>query len=178
MKTSRFRYRLRYSLMGLLSLSLASCLSHKNVIRNYPFAQDDSCDCYTKHPLIVVGTNSNYFSKEKAFCTRGNYWMRRDSIAKLDELIYRMEDETHTTDSLKQVLTFVDSVGRKLKKEWTHTYIKTKWQTASDGKEVTILKQKIIYYNRFKSGRKRIGMKKYKHGSLVKSSSKNGYAIP
>lgn len=156
-------------------LTLSSCLSSKTVIRNYNFFNRESCDCITKHPLILIGTTSNYFSKEKAICTRLNYIARRDSIRLLQDLKYRLEEEDINGDSLTGKVIRIDSIVNELKDDWTHLKIKTKWKGSVDSLDATILKQKIKYFNKFKPLRKYIGIEKYKNGVLIKSKMKNGY---
>ncbi|WP_430401660.1 hypothetical protein [Fluviicola sp.] len=169
MKKEKRNY-FNFALFGIL-LILSSCMHTKTVSRNYEFATDDTCDCYTKHPLILFGTKSNYYSKESAFCTRLNFAARKDSIIKLEELKYHLEDdlEAHSPGEGDSVLFRIQSIDKRLlglRSDWTHSKIKTKWKNSSEG--TIILKQKVKFYNRFKSGRKFVGMKKYKNGSLIK----------
>lgn len=158
------RYTASLVCTSLLILALSACLTHKTVIRNYPLTTD-SCDCITRHPLLVVGTKSTYFSKEKAFCTHSNYPARRDSVSMLEDLKYRLveqiENEARVPDSLKRALIVTDSILQNLKKEWTHATIKTKWKGSASGGDVFILKQKTRYYNRFNRGRKLVLTKVY-----------------
>lgn len=158
-------------LIGLILLSFTSCVTRKAVERNYVLVSDDPCDCFTRHPLIVMGTNSNYFSKEKAFCIPVDYTRRRDSISVLqDKKIQaeeRLEDGAFSPDSLNALISSYDAALQNLKRGWTHAKIKTKWKIAADG-EVLILKQKKVFYNKYKPGRKWVGKKIYKNDSLRK----------
>lgn len=151
---------------GLIMLTFSSCMNPKTVSRNYEFATDDTCDCYTKHPVILVGTKSNYYSKEKAFCTRSNFNIRNDSIVKLKNLIFQFESTEISEDSIEIRVNAITGIIDKLETGWTHSKIKTKWKSSSEGTQ--ILKQKVKFYNKFKFGRKFVGMRKYKNGSLIK----------
>lgn len=158
------------NLFGLLLLILTGCMNTKTVSKNYEFATDDTCDCYTKHPLIMIGSKSNYYSKQKAFCTRWSYHIRNDSIAKLRDSIYKLEYGSEsgkmTEDSIEIRVSGMNEIIDKLETGWTHSKIKTKWKNSSEG--IIILKQKVKFYNKFNFGRKFVGMKKYKNGSLIK----------
>lgn len=156
-----------------LLLTLTSCLNSKTVIRNYRFSDKEKCDCITKHPLIVIGTKSNYFSKEKSTCTRTNYFARRDSVYFLNDLKYKIQEELDYADSLNPQLVRIEMLLNDLKRDWTHSKIKTKWKGSADTLEVIILKQKIRYFNNFKPLRKYVGKEKYKNGKLIMSKIKN-----
>ncbi|WP_341904118.1 hypothetical protein [Fluviicola taffensis] len=163
------RTSFNFTLFGIL-LILSSCMNTRTVSRNYEFATDDTCDCYTKHPLFLIGGKSNYYSKQKAFCTRWSYPIRNDSIAKLrdliDELEYGSESSKMSEDSIEIRVNRMNEIIDKLETDWTHSKIKTKWKNSSGG--TIILKQQVKFYNKFKSGRKFVGMKKYKNGFLIK----------
>lgn len=170
MRNNPYKY-FGFGLFGLIMIIVSSCMNAKTISRNYEFATDDVCDCYTKHPLILVGTRSQYYSKESAFCTRMNFVVRNDSINKLKELKYHMEDdlEAHSPgeeDSIRFRIQLINKTLLELRSGWTHSKIKTKWKSSPEGTK--ILKQKVKFYNKFKSGRKFVGMKKYKNGALVK----------
>lgn len=170
MKNNTYNY-FSFGLFGLLLTILSSCMNIWTVRKNYEFATDDTCDCYTKHPFIMIGGKSNYHSKQKAFCTRWSYPVRSDSIAKLrdsiNELEYGPESIKMTEDSIEIRVNALNGIIDKLETGWTHSKIKTKWKNSSGGTSI-ILKQKIKFYNKFNFGRKFVGMKKYKDGSLVK----------
>lgn len=174
MRKNAQKYQSTFIILSILTLT--SCLSNKTVIRNYPFFTQESCDCIMSHPLIIIGSTSNYLSKEKAICTRSNYVTRRDSIYLLKNEKYQFEVDSNYIDSLNQKTTHIDSLINDLKKDWTHIIIKTKWKGFGDSSEVVILKQKIEYFNRFKPFRKHIGKEKFKNGTLIKSNMKNRYS--
>lgn len=150
----------------LLVVSLTGCVTGKTFERNYALVSDDPCDCITKHPLVVVGTKSNYFSKENAFCLPVDYTQRRDSITMLQDKKYQakahLEDGAFSPDSLNALISSYDAALQNLKRGWTHAKIKTKWKVSADG-AVLILKQKKVFYNKYKTGRNRVGTKTYKH---------------
>jgi len=169
MKKGMLNY-LNLALFGLLLAILSSCMNIWTVRKNYEFATDDTCDCYTKHPFIMIGGKSNYHSKQKAFCTRWSYPVRSDSISKLrdsiNELEYGPESGKIPEDSIEIRVNALNGIIDKLETGWTHSRIKTKWKNSSKG--AIILKQKVKFYNKFNFGRKFVGMKKFKNGSLVK----------
>lgn len=153
---------LNFSFLVLIFLLLTSCFSSKTIIKNYRFFKDEKCDCITSHPIIVIGSQSNYCSIEKAICTRSNYIERRDSIYKLSVLKMQMEDSIDSETRLNQEIFQIDSLINTLKNDWTHLKIKTKWKKSADSNEPIILKQKIRYLNHFKHFKKQIGVVVYK----------------
>lgn len=161
MQMQRIKY-LNYYFIGLLFITNTSCLTNKTVIKNYHFFKDEKCDCITSHPIIVIGSQSNYCSKEKAICTRSNYIERRDSIDNLSVLKMQMEDSIDNEATLTLEIIHIDSLINTLKNDWTHMKIKTKWKKSADSNKPIILKQKIRYLNHFKHFKKQIGVKVYK----------------
>ncbi|MNJ91872.1 hypothetical protein D3C87_95270 [compost metagenome] len=159
MKTPK--YTLLYLLIGS---GLTSCVTHQTIVQAY--SSEDPCDCITKHPLLPVGTGSTYFSTEKAVCLPVDYTQRRDSISRLearkDQAEQYLEDEAFSQDSINKLILAIDSDLQNLKKGWTHAKIKTKWKVSADN-EALILKQKKVFYNNYKSGRKRVGKKEYRN---------------
>lgn len=160
--------RLKFTLACacMILFGITSCVTRKTIVNNYALVSDDACDCVTRHPLVVVGTRSNYFLKEKAVCLRADYSQRRDSVLLLENKRSRveeqLEEEAFSADSLKTLLRIIDSDIQRLKYGWTHAKIKTKWKV-SPGNEIVILKQRKVFYSKFKSGRKRVGVKVYKN---------------
>jgi hypothetical protein len=160
-------------LLGLLLWGQTSCLGPKTITRNYEFSGESPCDCYTRHPLVQFGFKSTVYSKEKAYCTRLDYLIKSDSIFKMRDLKWSLEENQYaenTTDTVFNAINSVDSIISELKNDWTHAKIKRKWKISAS--ETEIVKEKVKYYNKFRFGRKFVGMKKYKNGVLIRSKMK------
>lgn len=148
---------------------LTSCMHTRTIERNYEFAKEIPCDCYIKHPLLLLGTRSNYYSKESAFCTSLDFAARKDSVITLETLKYQLEENLEE-DSIRMRINLIEEQLRTLKSSWTHTKIKTKWRNSPEG--IQVIRQKVKFYNRFHKGRKLAGVRKYKNNVLVRSKLK------